>query len=119
MTTRRGRGAATEHLIANHWRTHGWPYATVRRGTGTDLENIPGLSVEIKARRDFLATLWLAQAARRDGLPIVIWRPDGYGPTTIDDWPVMLRHHDLIELLHAAGYGDPTDIPDQRATTTP
>jgi hypothetical protein len=112
--TRRGRGAATEHLVANHWRTHGWPYATVKRGSGVDLENVPGVNVEIKARRDFVPTLWLKQAEHRQaGLPVVIVRPDGMGPASIGSWVAVLRHDDLIALLHAAGYGDPpsdTDV---------
>jgi hypothetical protein len=113
MTTRRGRGAATEHLVAEHWRTHGWPHAEVRRGNGTDLTGTPGIAVEIKARRDFLATLWLKQASSRPGLPVCIWRPDGYGLTRIEEWPTMMYHRDLIALLHAAGYGTPPDATDQ------
>lgn len=52
----------------------------------------------------------LADLAKDDkGLPIVVTRPDGAGPATVDDWPVILRHADLRQLLRQAGYGDPID----------
>lgn len=106
MPTRRQRGYDTEHLVALYWRAHGWPHASVRRGPGVDLENVVGLSVEVKARRDFLPLAWLSQAAHKPGLPVVVWRPNGSGRTTIGNWPVMMRHNDFLRLLADAGYGD-------------
>ena len=48
----------------------------------------------------------LKQAMRRAGLALVIYRPPGYGPATIDDWPCILRFEDVCKLLAAAEYGD-------------
>lgn len=102
---RRARGAQTERIAETYWRENGWPYATVRRGVGTDLENTPGLSVEIKARRDFSPLAWLRQASAKVGLPIAIVRPDGMGPAQVGKWLVVMRHEDALALLREAGYG--------------
>lgn len=48
----------------------------------------------------------LRQAKTRPGLPVVISRPDGYGPATIEDWPALVPFGALVELLREAGYGD-------------
>lgn len=68
----------------------------------------PGLSVEIKARRDFAPLQWLGQAARHPtgGLGIVVLRPDGGGPGNIGGWPVIMRHVDFLTLAEAAGLGE-------------
>lgn len=46
-------------------------------------------------------------ATSNTGLPIVVHRPDGMGPASIENWPATLRLSDLVRLLRAAGYGDP------------
>jgi hypothetical protein len=108
-THRRRRGAETQRLIAAAWRLDGWPYCEDAGAgrNGCDLLGTPGLAVEIKARRDFDPLAWMRQAAKEQGLPLVIMRPDGAGPATVDDWPAFLRHADLRRLLRAAGYGNP------------
>lgn len=110
-TYRRRRGAATQRLVAAAWRGDGWPYAEDAGAgrNGKDLLGTPGLAVEIKGRRDFSPLAWMKQAACEDGLPIVVMRPDGAGPATVDDWPTFLRHADLRRLLRQAGYGNPLD----------
>ena len=108
---RKQRGAETQRLVADYMREHGWPWATdVGAGrTGSDILNVPGLKVEVKARRDFSVTSWLRQASAGEipGLPCVVQRPDGYGPAKIEDWPMIFRLGDGIILLRQAGYGDP------------
>ena len=105
---RRGRGLATERAFATHLAANGWPYATVTRGHGTDITNTPGLLWELKARRGFSPLAWLRQVRNHGttGIPIAVIRPDGLGPAHIGEWAAMLRVTDLIDLLHAAGYGD-------------
>jgi len=85
-----------------------WPLANRIAASlpGADIENTPGLAVEVKARSDFNPKAWLKQAASRPGLPIVVMRPNGSGEATVLDWPAFLRWGDLLELLHEAGYGD-------------
>jgi hypothetical protein len=106
---RRERGSETQNAAAAYYREHGWPGAeAVGAGRGgKDLTGLPGLAAEIKARRDFIPTAWIRQAASSDGLPFVMWRPDGSGTATVGQWPVMLRTADWITILHLAGYGTP------------
>lgn len=107
--SRKRRGADTQRALAAHLATNGWPYATDAGAgrQGSDILGCPGLSWEIKARADFNPTGWLNQGTRRAGLNLVAYRPTGYGPARIGDWPAILRLDDLIWLLRAAGYGDP------------
>jgi hypothetical protein len=107
VASRKKRGAETERAVAEAWRGDGWPHAEVVRGQGADLTGTPGLAVEVKARREFRPLEWMRQAAAdgRGGLPIVVVRPDGAGPATVDDWPAIVPHHVLRQLLRLAGYG--------------
>ena len=69
---------------------------------GNDILNTPGHAIECKARRDLRLVEWLRQVGRRakdDELPVVIHRPDGFGPATVDDWPVTMPMWAYIELL--------------------
>lgn len=101
--SRKRRGRQTELLLAAHFRANGFPHArAVNSGaSGSDLEETPGLAVEVKARANLNLKAALAQAAKNaDGhsLPIVITRLNGQGPETIGDWPVILRLADFLDL---------------------
>lgn len=115
MMARKRRGAATQRLVAVIWRMSGWPYAEpVGAGvSGRDITGIPGVALEVKARSGFSPLAWLRQAIANagDDIPAVILRPNGAGPSTIDDWPVVIPHNQFRRLLRAAGYGStvPTD----------
>lgn len=106
--TRKARGAATQNLVAAYLRARGWPHAesTGAGRAGMDILGVPGAAIEVKARRDLRLIEWLRQASRSPGLPVVVHRPDGMGPASIDEWPATLRLADLVALLHAAGYGE-------------
>lgn len=67
------------------------------------------MACEVKARRAFNLTGWLKQAVsdRRNGVPFVVVRPDGYGPAKINQWGVIMPLADYTKLLHEAGYGSP------------
>jgi len=89
---------------------------------GTDVTGMPGLLVEVKARRDLNLPEWLRQhtnssVAGAMRLPLVVHRPDGYGPARVAEWPVTMRLDDFTALLHEAGYGTApgTDLEDMRA----
>ena len=109
--SRRQRAHQTEHAVADYLRTHGWPYAeAVGAGrSGRDVLGVPGIAVEVKARRDYSPLAWLRQVASTacDDLPLVVARPDGMGPASVAAWPVTMRLADVVTLLRAAGYGDP------------
>lgn len=105
---RKNRGYATENLLAAYARERGYPHATTKRGKGKDLENLIGESCEIKAQERTRVLDWLAQAeynAKPGDLPYVVWRPNDYGPTKIDEWVVMVRLGPFWELKSEAGYG--------------
>lgn len=110
--SRKRRGAETQTAVARWFASNGWPYAesTGAGRTGSDITGMPGLAVEVKARRDFTPLAWLRQAiggATARDLPCVVFRPDGMGPASIAEWPVLIRLDDFTQLLRAAGYGDP------------
>lgn len=111
MTTasRKRRGAETQAVVAGYLAGNGWPYATDAGAgrQGSDILGVPGLAIEVKARRDFSPLAWIRQAGGGVGLPLVVHRPDGMGPASIADWPVTLRLEDMVKLLRTAGYGDP------------
>jgi len=100
--SRRARSRKTEEIVANRL-TEVFPAAERRPASlpGSDILNTPGFDIEVKARRDLHLTAWLKQASDRagDNLPVVVHRPDGYGPERIDQWPVTMRLTDFIELI--------------------
>jgi len=103
---RKDRGLRTERVVAlylNQW----WPFATVGRGAGKDILNVP-FDCEVKARSstDFMS--WLRQATKRaDGkeLPFVVSRMNGQGESA-EDYLAFMRFGDLVQLLIKAGYTD-------------
>lgn len=113
MPTRKARGAETQRCVAGYLAEHGWPYASDAGAGrhGSDILGVPGLAIEVKARRDFAPLTWIRQATNGAGLPLVVHRPDGMGPASVADWPVTLRLQDAVALLRAAGYGEPA-VPD-------
>lgn len=106
---RKHRGYQTQKIVADRLKDHGWAYAESAGAgrTGSDITGVPGLDIEVKARRNLDLTGALAQQAKRatpGALPIVIVRPDGYGPARIDDWPAVVTLATLLRLLDEAGY---------------
>lgn len=111
--SRKHRGYATQRIVADYLAAHGWPYAqsTGAGRSGTDVTGTPGICWEAKARRGLNLGADLKQAAGHgDGLGILVVRLDGSGPTTIADWPAVLRFADLVDLLRRAGYGNPPGL---------
>ena len=110
---RKHRGMATQRLLADWFRERGWPFAesTGAGRSGVDVTGMPGIAIEAKARRELNLTGFLKQATaeRRHGLPVVIVRPDGYGPARIGEWAAILTLADFTKLLTEAGYGTPVN----------
>jgi hypothetical protein len=76
---------------------------------GKDILGTPGLSIEMKATSQADLTGALRQASRNadtGDVPVVVYRPLGYGPERINDWLVAFRFGDAIDVLGRAGYGD-------------
>ena len=125
--SRKHRGLATQGLVARWFAARGWPFAesTGSGRSGVDVTGMPGLSAEVKATAgDVTGALHQAHRNRGGGLPFVVWRPNGYGPERIEQWPVIMRLDDFTALLTAAGYGDEAatdqgDVPDDGANDDP
>lgn len=106
--SRRSRGMRTQLVAARYLAERIWPHAesTGSGRPGADILGTPGVSIEVKARRDLAPLEWIKQAEKYPGLPLVIFRPDGLGEASVGKWPVLLRLDDAITLLQEAGYGD-------------
>lgn len=111
---RKERGRETEHLVARAFAADGWPHAeaTGAGSPGRDIKGVFGVAPEVKARTGFEPLAAPRQAVRNAGgdVPVVIMRPNGSGPTTIDDWPAFLPFGVLRQLLRQAGYGNPPPV---------
>lgn len=102
---RKHRGYQSQAIVAQWFTENGWPYAQpVGAGrTGSDITGVP-FDVEVKARRGFPVGETLAQlAARNEGtLAFAVLRPDGMGPASIGNWPVVITLAAFTDLLTAA-----------------
>lgn len=89
------RGRETEFLLTKYLQDY-WPEAafTSKSAAGDDVINVGKLAVEAKATAHvpILGALRQVHARAADGqIPIVVWRPNGYGPERISDWIVASR----------------------------
>ena len=103
--SRRRRGRQSELLVADYLRQW-WPGAEAAPPSrpGEDVLGIPGVAWEVKSRRGLQLKAWTRQAATRDGLPILVIRSNGDGPSNIGQWTAALPLHHLAGLLKEAGY---------------
>lgn len=98
--SRKHRGYATQRLVALRWKANGMaPYAkAVGAGeSGEDILDPPeGLVIEIKARDSVTLPAAIKQAlsSNPDKIPWVIWRHNGQGEASMDNWTVTMRLSD-------------------------
>lgn len=101
------RGLRTERVVAESLHPW-WPFATVGRGNGKDILNVP-FDLEIKARSDFAPLAWLRQSQKRTEktgeLSLVCVRMNGQGEKP-EDYLAFLSFGDLVQLLVKAGYAN-------------
>lgn len=115
--SRKYRGYRSQAVAAQWFAEHGWPFAesTGAGRSGSDVTGVPGLHIEVKARRAFSPLAWLRQTtkeAKPGGVPFVVFRCDGQGEANVGEWGVLVRLDVFTELLHEAGYGDtPAETP--------
>ena len=97
---RKYRGFATERIVADYLGKV-WPYASVGRGKGKDIQGVP-MDIEIKARSGFQPKQVLAQIkARTDKsgeVGFAILRLNGQG-TNAGEYACVIRLEDLLPLL--------------------
>ena len=109
MTSNRiRRGRKSQELVAEWFQLHGAPQAKSRQASlpGTDVYDVPELAIEVKGTRDLDLTGALRQSAKNakpNEYPIVIYRPAGYGPEKLSQWPVVMNMSSFIRLVHRAG----------------
>lgn len=67
---------------------------------------VPGLAIEVKARRNFDPLAWIKQAVKNAtcDIPLVVVRCNGQGAKSVNDWPVIMRWGDLKILLKEGNY---------------
>lgn len=94
------RARDTEFIVANDLRQY-WPgsHATGKSAPGDDVAFCEPLELEVKATSTdpILAALRQAQARTRGGLPVVVWRPNGYGEAKLDEWVVAMQYRTFFE----------------------
>lgn len=106
--SRKYRGYATERAVADYL-AEWWTGATVGRGAGKDVVNIP-IDIEVKSRSQFSPMEWLRQSRKRTEkngeLNVVVCRMNGQGTTDVGGYLAFLTFSDLVQLLIKAGYAD-------------
>lgn len=102
------RGRESEAILAGYLRGHGFPHAERVAASlkGADVTGTPGIAIEVKSRTNLDLGAWMKQAAKREGVPLLVVRLNGAGPSTIGNWPMVVPLGVGIELLRGAGYGD-------------
>ena len=105
--SRKYRGFKTERVVAGYL-SQWWPGASVGRGMGKDIVNIP-IDIEVKSRTQFSPMEWLRQVKKRTEktkeLSIVVCRMNGQGENA-GDYLAFMQFEDLVQLLIKAGYAD-------------
>jgi hypothetical protein len=90
-------------MLATYLQERGWPLAipSQLRQPGRDIHNTPGLSFEVKSTAAVPLLSALRQAKRDAGgaLPVVVWRPAGYGPAKIGQWVLAMDLEQGLRLL--------------------
>lgn len=105
------RGRSSQELLAEYAREHGFPNAQAVGASlpGKDILWTPELAIEMKATSQANLTGALAQAIKNAGadeLPVVVYRPNGYGEARLPGWLFVTSVHHGFQLLADAGYGD-------------
>ena len=108
--SRKHRGFRTERIVAQYLK-HWWDSASVGRGNGRDILNVP-FDCEVKARTglDIKGTLRQIEdrTAKSGLLGFACFRLNGQGEHA-SDYVAMLRLSDLVGLLLEAGYKERKD----------
>jgi hypothetical protein len=101
--SRISRGIESQEMLASYLQGRGWPLAipSQLRQPGRDVRNTPGLSFEVKATSAVPLLAALRQANRNAGpdIPVVVWRPDGYGLAKIGQWVLAMDLEQGLRLL--------------------
>ena len=104
--SRKYRGFATERIVASYLQQW-WEFASVGRGKGKDILNVPNLDIEVKARTGVQPKQVLAQIKARTSVSgetgFAVLRLNGQGEDA-REYAAVIRFEDLVNLLVKAGY---------------
>jgi hypothetical protein len=100
MGARQVRGRESEFIVARLYQRYGASLAEAvpKFLAGRDIRRVPNIAPE--------PVSWTKQAKKNalpDEIPVVHYRPNGYGESKVDDWPVLLRTEDFMRLCVMAG----------------
>lgn len=103
-SSRVARGRKTQALVAQWFRAHGWINAKSVEAflPGKDIQQVDGFSIEVKATTvtPILTAITQAQNNSIDSdIPIVVWRPNGYGETRINEWVAATTLEHMTALM--------------------
>lgn len=82
---------------------------------GRDIDNTPGLAIEVKTGATWRPNAWMAQAAkypRAGELAVLLYLPPGMGRARVRDALCIVPLHALMPLAVAAGYAPPPATPE-------
>ena len=100
--SRKYRGYESQRIVAERLREL-WPLAepTGAGRQGKDILAVPGIAPEVKAQANIAIPAFIKQAKANAGdeMPVLILRLNGQGPASIDDWPVVMRMGDWMDLM--------------------
>lgn len=115
MSASRRKGTSAESAVVAYLQANGWTYAERRALMGSkdkgDVTGVPGLCVEVKSAARICIPEWMreTEAERVNAgadYGFLVVKPRGVGDTRVGKWAALLPLEALVELLHAAGYGD-------------
>ena len=99
--SRKRRGRDSELILARWLNDHGYPGVEANQPgrSGVDILGIPGLDIEVKARRNLDLPAWLRQATRNStGTPLLVTRLNGQGPADVGAWPAITTLNTFLNL---------------------
>lgn len=115
MSSSRRKGTAAESALVTYLKEHGWPYAERRALMGSkdkgDVTGTPALCWEQKSAARICIPEWMRETETERlnagaDYGILVVKPRGVGETRVGQWAALLPLAAVVELLHAAGYGD-------------
>jgi hypothetical protein len=110
----RVKGHTAERAAARYLRDQGYPLAVTSRNAlghdGTpqesDILGIPGVSIEVKNRKELNIGSGLCQASIQAGLekiPVLLVKPYGVGLESVGSWWAVTYFRDLVPLFPGEG----------------
>jgi hypothetical protein len=104
----RQKGYEAERAVVRYLRSCGYQLATTNRNAhnglqfGEDIIGVPGVSLEVKNRKQLLIGPALTQATIAGGpgkIPVVVAKPIGVGLDNVDRWWAFTWFSEMVNLF--------------------